>query len=69
MQAYEDVLNETSTTCAPWYIIPADYKWVSRALVAKILTATIDRLNLKYPEVTPEKRRQIVEARKQLEAE
>lgn len=66
MQAYEDVLNETSTKWAPWYVIPADHKWVSRALVAKILTTTIKSLDLKYPEVTPMQRKQIAEAKKKL---
>lgn len=67
MQAYEDALNATSTKCAPWYVIPADHKWVSRALVAKILTTTIKSLDLAYPEVTPTQRKQIAEAKKQLQ--
>jgi PPK2 family polyphosphate:nucleotide phosphotransferase len=66
MNAYEDALSATSTRWAPWYVIPADHKWVSRALVAKILTTTIDSLDLKYPEVTTEKRQQIADAKKTL---
>jgi PPK2 family polyphosphate:nucleotide phosphotransferase len=69
MQAYEDALNATSTKWAPWYVIPADHKWVSRAMVAKILTTTIRSLNLQYPEVTPAQRKQIVEAKKKLRKE
>jgi polyphosphate kinase 2 (PPK2 family) len=69
MQAYEDALAATSTDWAPWYVIPADHKWISRALVAQILTSTIERLDLKYPEVSPEKRKQIAAAEKQLENE
>lgn len=69
MQAYEDALNATSTKCAPWYVIPADHKWVSRALVSKVLTTTIKSLDLKYPEVTPTQRKQIAEAKKQLQKE
>ncbi|MFN0052328.1 MAG: polyphosphate kinase 2 family protein [Planctomycetales bacterium] len=69
MQAYEDMLSATSTTWAPWYVIPADHKWVSRALVARILSTAIDDLDLKYPEVTPEKRAQIETSRQQLEQE
>jgi PPK2 family polyphosphate:nucleotide phosphotransferase len=69
MQAYEDMLNATSTKWAPWYVVPADYKWVSRAVVAKVLTTTIDGLDLHYPEVPPEKEKQIEEARKKLEKE
>jgi PPK2 family polyphosphate:nucleotide phosphotransferase len=68
-QAYEDMLNATSTKWAPWYVVPADYKWVSRAVVAKVLTTTIDDLDLHYPEVPPERLKQIEESRKKLEKE
>ena len=66
MDAYEDALSATSTKWAPWYIIPADHKWVSRALVASIVSRTINDLDLHYPEVTPEKLQQIEEAKKAL---
>jgi PPK2 family polyphosphate:nucleotide phosphotransferase len=69
MSAYEDVLTNTSTEWAPWYVIPADYKWVTRAVVADIVTTTIRGLDLKYPEVTTEQRKLLTEARKKLEAE
>jgi PPK2 family polyphosphate:nucleotide phosphotransferase len=69
MQAFEDCIAATSTDWAPWYVIPADHKWVSRALVAKILTTEIDSLNLKYPEVSAVKLKDIEAAKKQLEAE
>lgn len=69
MQAYEDALGATSTSWAPWFVIPADHKWVSRAMVAAIITDAIDRLDLRYPEVTPDKLRAISEARKFLEKE
>ncbi len=41
MQAYEDAIGATSTDWAPWYVIPADHKWISRAMVAQIVTSTI----------------------------
>jgi PPK2 family polyphosphate:nucleotide phosphotransferase len=69
MAAYEECLNETSTKSAPWYIIPADHKWVSRALVAAILTDTIKSLGLKWPKVTEEQKRAIAEAKGRLEHE
>ena len=69
MAAYEDCLSETSTKWAPWHVIPADHKWVSRAMVAHIITTTIESLDLKYPEVPPEKQQQIAAAKKKLEAE
>jgi PPK2 family polyphosphate:nucleotide phosphotransferase len=69
MKAYEDAIGATSTECAPWYVIPADYKWVTRAVVADIVTTAIRGLDLKFPEVTPEQRQLLAEARKKLGAE
>jgi hypothetical protein len=50
-------------------VIPSNHKWVSRALVAKILVETINSLGLKYPEVNAEKRKAIEAAKKELEQE
>jgi PPK2 family polyphosphate:nucleotide phosphotransferase len=69
MAAYEDALAVTSTEWAPWYVIPADYKWITRAVVADIVTTAIRDLNLKPPEVTDAQRKLLTEARKNLEAE
>jgi PPK2 family polyphosphate:nucleotide phosphotransferase len=69
MEAFEEALSATSTEWAPWYIIPADHKWVARAAVADILASTIGSLHLTYPEVTPEQRHALAEARTQLEEE
>jgi len=69
MEAYETCLSATSTEWAPWYVIPADRKWVTRALVAVILTETIKQLDLKWPKVTDEQKREIAAAKKQLERE
>ena len=69
MEAFEEALSATSTEWAPWYIIPADHKWVARAVVADIVTSAISSLHLAYPEVTPEKLKALEEARAQLEEE
>ena len=69
MKAYEEAISTTSTKWAPWYIIPADHKWVSRSLVARVVTSSIESLDLKYPEVTEAQRAGIAESKKQLEAE
>ena len=69
MEAYEDALNATSTAWAPWYVIPADHKWATRAVVADILTSMIRSLDLRYPEVSPEERKALVLARHHLENE
>jgi PPK2 family polyphosphate:nucleotide phosphotransferase len=69
MKAYEDAINATATEWAPWYVIPADHKWVARTLVANILVRAVEKLDLKYPEVSPDARSAIKEARLKLEAE
>jgi PPK2 family polyphosphate:nucleotide phosphotransferase len=68
-QAYEDVLNETSTKWAPWYVIPCDDKWAARAIVSDIIIANIAALKLKYPAVDEAAMLKLEEAKKQLEAE
>jgi PPK2 family polyphosphate:nucleotide phosphotransferase len=48
-QAYEDVLSRTSTSWAPWYVIPSNRKWFRDYLISSILVDTLKSLNLKYP--------------------
>ena len=67
MKAYEDMINNTSTKWAPWYIIPADYKWLARSLVADIMTASILSLGIKFPVVSEQKLKAIEEAKRKLE--
>ena len=69
MSAYEDALSATSTKRAPWYVIPADDKWATRAVVADLVTSAIRDLDPKYPEVTDEQRERLEAAKRQLEAE
>ena len=54
---------------APWYVIPDDHKWVTRAVVADVVTAAIRSLDLKYPEVTDEQLEGLAEAKRRLLAE
>jgi PPK2 family polyphosphate:nucleotide phosphotransferase len=69
MEAYEDAIRATSTAWAPWYVIPADHKWVARALVADVLATTIRDLGLEHPAPTTEQKRALAEARRRLLAE
>jgi polyphosphate kinase 2 (PPK2 family) len=69
MEAYEDAINATSTEWAPWYIVPADNKWATRAVVADIITSTLRDLDLKFPEVTQAQLKMLTDARKTLEDE
>jgi PPK2 family polyphosphate:nucleotide phosphotransferase len=66
-QAFEDALSATSTKRAPWYVIPADRKYVARALVADIVTTAIQDLDLEYPKVSAEKMAKLEAARARLE--
>ena len=69
LQAYEDMLSRTSTDEAPWYIIPADYKWVARTAVADIISSKIQTLDLQFPKVPEESLKQLEKARKELKNE
>jgi len=48
--AYEDTIMETNTRYAPWYVVPADRKWVRNVAVSKILVHTLEEMAPKYPE-------------------
>jgi hypothetical protein len=63
------MLNATSTVESPWYVIPADKKWFTRACVADIITRSIEKLGLKYPKVPESERAALAEAKQTLEAE
>jgi len=69
MRAYEEAISSTSTNRAPWFILPADHKWVARTLAASIITQSIRSLRLKHPKPTPNWQRSLDTARKKLEAE
>ena len=69
MDAYEDMLNQTSTEWAPWYVIPADKKWVAHASISEIIVSQIKKLNLKYPTLTPEQCEALEKAKSQLQKE
>ncbi|MEI7905586.1 MAG: polyphosphate kinase 2 family protein [Candidatus Firestonebacteria bacterium] len=68
-RVFEEAFTETSTKWAPWYIIPSDHKWLAHAVVASIITKSIESLKLKNPEVTEEQKKRLAEARKSLENE
>ena len=69
MEAYEDMLNHTSTGHAPWYVIPADHKWFTRTAVADIIVKTLKSLDLKYPTVSADHRSELQAAKEMLEKE
>ena len=50
MQAYEDVLSKTSTKYAPWFIVPANRKWVRDLVISSVLVDTLKSLKMKFPQ-------------------
>jgi PPK2 family polyphosphate:nucleotide phosphotransferase len=69
MEAYEEMLEATSTDDAPWYVVPANRKWFTRMAVADIIVDTLEGMDLNYPRVTAEKLAELKAARKTLEKE
>ncbi len=69
MRAYEEMIQNTSSERAPWHIVPADHKWVTRLVVAGAVVETLEELNLAYPKVGAEKQKALDAARKALEKE
>jgi len=67
MHAYEDMIQNTATPAAPWYVVPADNKWFTRLLVASAIIDTLEKLNLSYPKVDASRRKELEKARKFLE--
>lgn len=68
-KAYEDCIAATSTSEAPWFVVPADDKETARLIVSKIVLETIEAMNLSFPETTPERAKELAGLRAQLEAE
>jgi PPK2 family polyphosphate:nucleotide phosphotransferase len=66
MEAYEDMIRQTATDHAPWYVVPADNKWFTRLVVAAAVVETLDSLDLHYPKVGAEKLEELAAARQAL---
>jgi PPK2 family polyphosphate:nucleotide phosphotransferase len=63
-RAYEEMIAATSTEWAPWYVVPADSKWFTRIVVADVIIQTLEDLDLAYPRLDKEKRRELARVRK-----
>jgi hypothetical protein len=66
MDAYEEMIRNTATKQSPWYVVPADNKWFTRVVVAAAVVDTLDSLDLAYPEVGPDKLKELAVAKKAL---
>jgi PPK2 family polyphosphate:nucleotide phosphotransferase len=69
MAAYEDMIRNTATEYAPWYVVPADNKWYTRVVVGAAVIEALEQLDLHYPKVDKAKRAALQKARAELLAE
>jgi PPK2 family polyphosphate:nucleotide phosphotransferase len=69
MHAYEETIQATASKDAPWFVVPADNKWFTRLVVAASIVEAVEELDLRYPKVTAEQKKDLAAARAELEAE
>lgn len=69
MECYETAINETAKDNAPWYVLPADNKWFARVAAIQIIIDTLEKMNLKYPELSEEEKKSLEESKRILEKE
>jgi PPK2 family polyphosphate:nucleotide phosphotransferase len=65
-KAYEDMIRNTASEHAPWYVVPADNKWFTRLVVSTVIVATLESLDLAYPKMDDAKRKELEAAKKVL---
>jgi PPK2 family polyphosphate:nucleotide phosphotransferase len=68
-QALSEMLSATSTSWAPWYVIPADRKWFARLCASAVIVQTLTEIDPQYPAVDADQERQLLVARQELEDE
>jgi PPK2 family polyphosphate:nucleotide phosphotransferase len=66
MDAYEDMIRNTATEYAPWYVVPADHKWFTRLVVAAAIVDALASLDLRFPKIDAAQRRELAAARRNL---
>ena len=69
MHAFEEAIRATASTHAPWYVVPADNKWFTRLLVAAAIVEAVEKLDLAYPTVDAEKKKELQTMRAALSQE
>jgi PPK2 family polyphosphate:nucleotide phosphotransferase len=69
MEAYEDMIRNTSTPEAPWYVVPADHKWFARLVIANVVVDVLEGLKLEFPTFNTAALAKMRRIRKALEAD
>jgi len=65
-EAYEEMIQCTATKYAPWFVIPADNKWFTRAAVAAAIIEALNELDLTFPDVDKAKKKELEAVRRSL---
>jgi len=65
-EVYEDMIRNTASEHAPWYVVPADNKWFTRLVISTVIVDTLESLKLAYPKVEDAKRKELEAAKKLL---
>ncbi len=68
-RAYEHALSATSVAAAPWHVVPADHKWFTHLAVAEAIISSLEDLDLSFPKLDAEKRKDLKKARAALRRE
>jgi PPK2 family polyphosphate:nucleotide phosphotransferase len=68
-KAYEDMLKNTSNLLAPWFVVPADDKWFTQMVVANIIVSELSRLDLSYPQLSDQQKKDLENSKKILTGE
>jgi polyphosphate kinase 2 (PPK2 family) len=58
-EAYEEMVQNTATKRAPWYVVPADNKWYARLVIGSAIVDALNGLDLKFPDVDKEKKKEL----------
>jgi PPK2 family polyphosphate:nucleotide phosphotransferase len=69
MHAYEEAIRATASKNAPWFVVPADNKWFTRLVVADAIVEAVEQLDLTYPKVDAEKKKELATVRAKLARE
>ena len=65
-EAYEEMIQNTAAKHAPWYVVPADNKWYTQLIVASAIITTLEELDLSFPDVDKEKKKELERVRESL---
>jgi len=69
MRAFEEAIRATASKHAPWFVVPADKRWFTRLVVAAAIVEAVEQLDLTYPKVDAEKKKELARVRATLARE